>query len=185
MLSLISLGRTLWQKFQTAHPVIRWGGALLVGLVALELIAQEAINLYAHLATVRQEVAAKNAEYAAQYGTVKSVERRIEATIPKNVVPMETSQSAPDMARILIGIVARLAASVIFAALVLAATKGAGAWKVSAVAASGALIAIVVIDTVIGKADAWNILETAIFMAITTIILWLIEQRRKVRAYQP
>jgi hypothetical protein len=62
MLSLISLGRGLWQKFQAAHPVIRWGGALLVGLIALELIAQEAISLYVHMQTARATIEQKNAE---------------------------------------------------------------------------------------------------------------------------
>jgi hypothetical protein len=52
----------LCQKFQSAHPVIRWGGAILVGLIALELIAQEAISVYAHLMTVRAEIAAKNSQ---------------------------------------------------------------------------------------------------------------------------
>lgn len=64
MLSLISLGRGLWQKFQTAHPVIRWGGAIIVGLVVLEFVAQEAISLYVHMQTARPTIEKANAEAA-------------------------------------------------------------------------------------------------------------------------
>jgi enoyl-[acyl-carrier-protein] reductase (NADH) len=60
MLSLISLGRTLWQKVQAAHPVIRWGGAILVGLVVLEFVAQEAISLYVHMQTARATIEQAN-----------------------------------------------------------------------------------------------------------------------------
>jgi hypothetical protein len=77
MLSLISLGRGLWQKFQAAHPVIRWGGAILVGLVALEFIGDEAINLYIKLQTApaiiekakQDAIAAKGEADKAQAGT--------------------------------------------------------------------------------------------------------------------
>lgn len=64
MLSLISLGRGAWAKFQSAHPVIKWGGAILVGLVVLEFIAQEAISLYVHMQTARATIERQNAEAA-------------------------------------------------------------------------------------------------------------------------
>jgi hypothetical protein len=64
MLSLVSLGRGLWQKFQAAHPVIRWGGAILVGLVALELIADGGINLYIKMQTARPTIEKTNADAA-------------------------------------------------------------------------------------------------------------------------
>jgi hypothetical protein len=56
MLSLISLGRAAWAKLQAAHPMIRWGGAILVGLVVLEFIAQEAISLYVQMQTARATI---------------------------------------------------------------------------------------------------------------------------------
>jgi hypothetical protein len=62
MLSLISLGRGLWQKFQTAHPVIRWGGTILVGLVVFEFVADEAINLFIKMQTVRPTIEKANAD---------------------------------------------------------------------------------------------------------------------------
>jgi hypothetical protein len=62
MLSLISLGRAAWAKLQAAHPVIRWGGAILVGLVVLEFIAQEAISLYVQMQTARATIERQNAE---------------------------------------------------------------------------------------------------------------------------
>ena len=73
MLSLISLGRALWQKFQGAHPVIRWGGAILVGLVALELIYQEGLSLYIQTQTARARIEKANADaIAAQNEAVKA-----------------------------------------------------------------------------------------------------------------
>lgn len=62
MLSLISLGRGLWQTFQTTHPVIRWGGAILLGLIVLEFIGQEAISLYVHMQTARATIERTNAD---------------------------------------------------------------------------------------------------------------------------
>jgi hypothetical protein len=60
MLSLISLGRAAWAKLQAAHPVIRWGGAILVALVVLEFIGQEAISLYVHMQTARATIEQAN-----------------------------------------------------------------------------------------------------------------------------
>jgi hypothetical protein len=62
MLSLISLGKAAWAKLQAAHPVIRWGGAILLGLVVLEFIAQEAINLYVQMQSARATIERANAE---------------------------------------------------------------------------------------------------------------------------
>jgi hypothetical protein len=71
MLSLISLGKAAWAKLQAAHPAIRWGGAILLGLVVLEFIAQEAINLYAHMMTVRAQI-----EQANEQAAITAAQRR-------------------------------------------------------------------------------------------------------------
>jgi hypothetical protein len=71
MLSLISLGRAAWAKVQAAHPAIRWGGAILLGLVVLEFIAQEAINLYAQMMTVRAQI-----EQANEQAAITAAQRR-------------------------------------------------------------------------------------------------------------
>ena len=68
MLSLISLGRGVWEKFQTTHPVIRWGGAILLGLAVLEFIGQEAISLYVQMQTAAPTIAQQKAQAAGVSG---------------------------------------------------------------------------------------------------------------------
>jgi hypothetical protein len=91
MLSLISLGRGLWQKFQSAHPVIRWGGAILVGLVVLEFVAQEAISLFVQMQTARATI--EQANELAQKTAAEKREAEYRAAVAKDVAAGEKAKA--------------------------------------------------------------------------------------------
>ena len=80
MLSLISLGRAAWAKLEAVHPAIRWGGAILVGLAALDFFGNEAVDLYIKIQTAPAVIQQKNAEAArADYeAQVKKLTTRVD-----------------------------------------------------------------------------------------------------------
>jgi hypothetical protein len=91
MLSFVSLGRAAWAKLQAAHPVIRWGGAILVALVVLELIAQETISLYVHTQTARAQI--EQANELAQKAAAERREAEARAAVARDVAAGERAKA--------------------------------------------------------------------------------------------
>jgi hypothetical protein len=91
MMSLISLCRGLWQKFQTAHPVIRWGGAILASLVVLELIYQEGLNLYIQTQTARAQI--EQANQLSQKTAAEKREAEARAAVARDVAAGEKAKA--------------------------------------------------------------------------------------------
>jgi hypothetical protein len=48
--------KAAWAKLQAAHPVIRWGGLVIVVLLALDFFVHEAVDVYVKIQTARSTI---------------------------------------------------------------------------------------------------------------------------------
>ena len=60
MLGIISAAGNALRAFGTVHPAIKWGVVALAGLLAVELLGKEGLDLYAKMATVQSQVNVTN-----------------------------------------------------------------------------------------------------------------------------
>ena len=68
MLGIISMAGNALRSFGSIHPAIKWGVVAIVGLLAVEYIAKEGIEIYARLATVQTEIAAQTVKNKSGFG---------------------------------------------------------------------------------------------------------------------
>jgi hypothetical protein len=69
MLGIISAAGNALRSFGSVHPAIRWGVIVLAGLLAVEVVAKEAVSVWVAIQTAPAQVEQQNAaarEKAAQ-----------------------------------------------------------------------------------------------------------------------